>query len=203
MFENVDKSHTALLVIDMQNGICHEDGSFRRLGLDMTMCKDIIPQVKRLIDSAHSAEVPVIFTRYVYRSDYKDGGILVKELMPDLATEMSLAAGSWDADIVDELTPSQQDIVVDKNRCSAFYGCGLESILTTLRVETLVICGVTTNMCVETTARDASTRDYRVFVVDDAVGELDQDRHDNALKTLAYGFGWVVSTADVKELWMN
>ena len=62
-------------------------------------------------------------------------------------------------------------------------------------------CGVTTNMCVETTARDASQRDYRVFVVSDATGELDRARHDHALFAIGFGFGWVVPTGDVVEAW--
>jgi ureidoacrylate peracid hydrolase len=68
-------------------------------------------------------------------------------------------------------------------------------------VQNLVLAGVTTNMCVETTARDASQRDYRVFVVSDATGELDAARHDMALATLGFGFGAVVTAGDVAAAW--
>ena len=192
---------SALVVIDMQNGICHPDGSFVKLGLDSTMCEAAVTGCRALVDAAHEADVPVVYTRYVYRSDYRDGGVLVQELMPDLATVKSLAAGTWDAEIVDELRPTADDFVLDKNRPSAFYGAGLEPVLTSLGVRDLVICGVTTNMCVETTARDASQRDYRVFVVSDATGEVDRQRHDGALRTIAFGFGGVSSVREVVEAW--
>lgn len=192
---------TALLVIDMQNGFCHPEGSFAGLGLDVSMCTAAIAPCARLVAAAHAAGVPVIYTRYVYRADYKDGGILVQEVLPALAEVKSLAAGTWDADLVDELVPTDDDFVLDKNRYSAFYGTGLEPILTSLGVRNLVMTGVTTNMCVETTARDASQRDYRVFVVSDATGELDAARHDMALATLGFGFGAVVTTDDVVDAW--
>src|SRR5918998_5958312 len=81
---------TALLVIDMQNGFCHPDGSFAGLGLDVSMCNAAIAGCRRLVEAAHAAGVPVIYTRYVYRADYKDGGVLVQEVMPALGSSGSL-----------------------------------------------------------------------------------------------------------------
>jgi len=201
MTAELGREKTALLVIDMQNGFCHPEGSFAKLGLDVSMCNAVIGPIAELVDKAHEAGVPVVFTRYVYRTDYRDGGVLVQDLLPALAETKSLAAGTWDADLVDELVPTEDDFVLDKNRYSAFYGTGLEPILTSLGVEQLVVVGVTTNMCVETTARDASMRDYRVFVVSDATGELEKTRHDMALATLGFGFGWVVESKDVVGAW--
>ena len=197
----LSRDGAALLVVDMQNGFCHADGSFARLGLDIAMTTGAIPGCRRLVDAAHGAGVPVIFTRYVYRADFRDGGVLVQELMPAIADVGSLVVGTWDAEIVDELRPAADDFVVDKNRYSAFYGTGLEPILTSLGTTTLVVCGVTTNMCVETTVRDAMQRDYRAFVVRDATGEVTQERHEHALTTLGFGFGRVVTVADVGAAW--
>jgi ureidoacrylate peracid hydrolase len=198
---DITREGTALLVIDMQNGFCHPEGSFAKLELDVSMCNAAIAGCARLVEAARAAGVPVIFTRYVYRSDYADGGVLVQDLLPALAEVKSLAADTWDAELVDELVPQPQDFVVDKNRYSAFYGTGLEPILTSLGISRLVVCGVTTNMCVETTARDASQRDYRTFVVEDATGELDPDRHATALATLGFGFGWITSVEEVTRAW--
>ena len=200
---DVPRNDTALLVIDMQNGFCHPDGSFAQLDLDITMCTEAINGCARLVEAARAAGVPVIFTRYVYRSDYANGGVLVHELLPALAEVKSLAAGTWDAELVDELEPQAGDFVIDKARYSAFYGTGLEPVLTSLGVRSLVIGGVTTNMCVETTARDASQRDYRVFVVRDATGELDPARHELALGTLGFGFGWVTDVEEVLGAWSS
>jgi len=197
----LSSDRTALLVIDMQNGFCHPEGSFAGLGLDVSMTNDAIGGVRKLVDAARAAAVPIIYTRYVYRADYRDGGVLVQDLLPALADTKSLAAGSWDADIVDELTPEDDDFIIDKNRYSAFYGTRIEPILTSLGIDSLVMCGVTTNMCVETSARDASQRDYRVFVVSDATGELDKERHEHALNTLGFGFGWVVGSDEVTRAW--
>ena len=195
------KDGTALIVVDMQNGFCHSDGSFAKLGLDVSLLQPAVGGCPRLVDAAHEHGVPVIFTRYVYRPDYRDGGVLIQELMPALKDVRSLEGGTWDAELIDELEPAAADFVIDKNRYSAFYGTGLEPILTSLRIDTVVVAGVTTNMCVETTARDAMQRDYRTFVVRDATGELDQQRHELALETLGFGFGRVVSVDDVLRAW--
>lgn len=197
----LQKADTALVVIDMQNGFCHPEGSFAQLGLDIEATNRAIEGCRRLIEAAREAGVPIIYTRYVYRPDYLDGGVLVQDILPALADAKSLAAGTWDADIVDELEPQPQDFIVDKNRYSAFYATSLATILSSLRISNLVICGVTTNMCVETTARDASQMDYRVFVVGDATGELDEERHRVALTTIGFGFGWVVTVDDVQRAW--
>ena len=104
-------------------------------------------------------------------------------------------------DIVDELASQDGDFVVDKNRPSAFYATGIEPILNGLAVDNLVVCGVTTNCCVESTVRDASQRDYRVFVVHDAVAEYEDDRQAVALKSMGMLFAHLVSTAEVERAW--
>lgn len=192
---------SALVVVDMQNGFCHEDGSFAGLGFDVSPLRAAVPGCRTLIDGAHEAGVPVVLTRYVYQPGYVDGGLLPNELLPAIKERRCLAAGSWDAEIVEELAPGPEDVVIDKSRYSAFYGTRLEPVLTSLGIRSLVICGVTTNMCVETTARDASQRDYRTFVVEDATGEFDADRHRHSLEAIAFGFGWVVPMREVLEAW--
>ncbi len=194
-------NNTALIVIDLQNGFCHPDGSFAQMEMPVENLAAAIPGSVRLVDAARSAGVPVIFTRFQYRPDYKDGGVLVDEILPALADLNSLAAGSWDAAIVDEFVVGDEDFVVDKNRYSAFYGTRLEPMLTSMGITSLVMCGVTTNMCVETSARDAAQRDYKTWVVSDATGELDPARQEHALGTLAFGFCWVASTDDVVAAW--
>jgi ureidoacrylate peracid hydrolase len=146
------------MIVDMQNGFCNPDGSFAKLGFDITMFVGAIEGCAKLVRAAHTCEVPVIYTRYVYQPGYQDGGILTNELFPGMKESNSLAAGSWDADIVDQLAPEDHDLVIDKSRYSAFYGTRLEPILTNKQIKSLVVAGVTTNMCVESTVRDASHR---------------------------------------------
>lgn len=89
----------------------------------------------------------------------------------------------------------------DKNRPSAFHNCPMESTLRSLDVRTLVVSGVTTNICVESTVRDTAHRDYRTFVVADATGELERHRHEAALESMAYFFTHVVQVDEVLAAW--
>ena len=194
---------TALMVVDMQNAFCTDGGSCAKIGLDVSMLKAAIEPCGRLIDGARAADVPIIFTRYIFRADYADGGVLVKYLLPALGESDHLAAGTQDIKVVEALTPRPGDYVVDKNRPSSFYATGLEPILNGLDIDSLVICGVTTNCCVETTVRDASQRDYKTFVVADATGELEQERHDFAINTMAFLFAEVVTVDVALQFWQS
>lgn len=198
----IQTERTALIVVDMQNAFCHPEGSCARLGFDISMCRAAIDPCRRLAEAARAADVPVIWTRLQYRKDYRDGGVLTDEVMPGLAEAACCAAGSVDAELIDALTPHAEDFVVDKNRYSAFYGTPLDSYLRSLDIRNLVICGVTTNVCVETTARDASQRDYRTVIVRDATGEIAPERHHWALETLGSRFGWVVDSEEVLKIWL-
>ncbi|GIW11364.1 MAG: peroxyureidoacrylate/ureidoacrylate amidohydrolase RutB [Dehalococcoidia bacterium] len=191
--------HPALLIIDMQHGFCDPNGSMARMGFDVAPCAAAIEPCRRLIAAARASQVPVFYTRYVYRADYADGGFLVNELIPALKEAGCVAEGSWDAEIVPALAPQPGDYVIDKNRFSAFYGTRLEPFLRSLGVRTLIVGGVTTNMCVETTVRDASQRDYRVYVVRQATGEVDAARHAGALTTMGFGFAYVVDLDPMLE----
>ena len=178
------QGRTALVVVDMQNAFCHDDGSTARIGLNHARLKAALAPCARLLEGSRRLGLPVIFTRYAYRPDHADGGILVRYLAPALGRAGCLAAGTWDVAVHDELAPRPTEFVVDKNRPSAFYAPAMDAVLTRLRVDTLIVCGVTTNCCVESTVRDASQRDYKVFVATDAVAEMDEARHDASLATM-------------------
>lgn len=192
---------TALIVIDMQNGFCKTEGSAAKIGFDIQQCQAAIEPCIKLIQAARSKSLPVIFTRLVWRQDYRDGGVLTDELIPGLTEAKCCAADTWDAELIEEMQVEASDFIVDKNRYSGFYGTPLQSILTAQDIRSVVICGVTTNVCVETTARDASQRDYRTFIVGDATGEIAPERHAWALETLHTRFGLVVKTEDVLTAW--
>ena len=195
------KQDTALLIVDMQNGFCDANGSMAKLGFDYRRLAQPIEACKQLLDAARATDVRTMFTQYVYRADFSDGGVGVDEIFPAMKDVGLCVDGSWDAAIVDQLEPRDGEVIIKKNRPSAFYSTPLESYLRAMKIQNLVICGVTTNICVETTARDASQRDYRTFVVSDAVGEVEQDRHDAALKSLGYMFARVMTVAEVLESW--
>ena len=199
----IQTERSALIVVDMQHGFCDPEGSAARAGFDIAMCRAAIEPCRRLVEGARAAGIPVIFTRLVWRSDYRDGGVVTDEILPSLVEAQCCAAGTPDIELIPELAPRPDDFVIDKNRYSAFYGTALASILTAQDVRNLVICGVTTNICVETTARDASQRDYRTVVVSDATGEIAPERHQWALETFGTRFGWVVGHEEVLKGWQK
>ena len=193
----LDPKQAMLLVVDMQNSFCKPEGRVAAIGLDTTACQAVIGACASAVQWARDSSVPVLFTRYVYEPDYSDGGVMVKSILPELASFEALRAGTEDAQIVPELAPSPADLILDKNRPSSFYGTDLQEILEQRGVRQLVVCGVTTNCCVESTVRDASHRDYEVFVIADACAELDQERHDVALRTMGMLFADVIALDDL------
>ncbi len=102
--------------------------------------------------------------------------------------------GSKDWELNKSLTPSAADEIIDKNRYSAFHGTGLDDSLKSKKIDELIITGVMTNCCCETTARDAFVRDYRVFFVSDATATVSDELHLASLKNLAFGFSYILST---------
>jgi ureidoacrylate peracid hydrolase len=198
---NLETKDTALLVIDMQNAFLDDRGSMVRRGFDTNRLRAAVKPCGRLISAARASQVPIIQTRYVYRADYRDAGVRVREILPNTITTESLAAGSWDVEIVDALAPSGDDIVIEKNRPSAFIGTSLDLMLRGQGITSVVICGITTNICVESTARDASQFDYRTFVVSDATAEMEQSRHDHAINTLGFLFARIVTVDEVADAW--
>ena len=194
-------NRAALLVVDMQNGFCKTEGSAATIGFDIQQCVDAVEPCLQLVEAARAKQLPIIFTRLMWRQDYRDGGVLTDELLPALAESKCCGAGTWDSELIDEIKVHESDFIVDKNRYSAFYGTPLQSYLSSQDIRTLVICGVTTNVCVETTARDASQRDYRTFIVGDACGEIAPERHEWALATLHTRFGLVVGRDEVLTAW--
>lgn len=195
----LSKDKAALIVIDMQNSFCKADGLVAATGLDTSACQAAIEPCKEVLDAARAAGMPIVFTRYVYQSDYSDGGVMIEHLMPQLAEVSALQRGSADADVVPELKPVAGEHVIDKNRPSAFYQTTLEELLKGLGCSQLAVCGVTTNCCVESTVRDASHRDLQVFVIEDACAELDPERHAVSLRTMDMLFADVIGLETFRQ----
>jgi nicotinamidase-related amidase len=141
----------------------------------------VAPNVGELVAAARLARVPVIFTRHGHHDLAIDGGRLASWWDGDLAM---VGTPPWQ--LLRSLTPQDDDVVIDKQRYSAFFGTNLDDVLRGEGITDLIICGVMTNCCCETTARDAFMRDYRVFVVADATATADDDLHLSSLKGLAY-----------------
>ena len=166
---------TALLVIDMQQYF-HD------------LIAPILDSVLSVIDACRAAQVKIMFTRHGVHDPQNDGGMLTT-WWDDLIVHGSEA---WQLD--KELKPHPSDHIIDKNRYSAFQGTDLDDWLRKNGVEDVIISGVMTNLCCETTARDAFGRDYRVFFVADATATINKELHLATLKNLAYGFSYILDT---------
>ncbi len=175
----------ALLVIDMQNGFCHPEGSFARIGMGLEGADVAVRNAAEAVSQARRAAVPVVFTRHLYRPGRADEGRSLKQNSPALAGVEGLAVGSWDADVAAELGCGPGDMVVDKVRFDAFQWTSLEPLLRGLGVTELVVCGVVTNICVETTVRSAFMRDYPVTVLADCCAAKTRRLHELSLEVLA------------------
>jgi len=183
---DLDKSHTALLVIDMQNYFIHPEGNaFIPEGLE------IIPNIGALQKIFRKNKLPIIYTSHSHKSPEYDGGNLTwwwSDYCPE---------GSHGAEIYEDVKPQEGEKIIRKHRYSAFEGTDLGVTLRCLRVTDLVITGVMTNLCCETTTRDAFNKDFRVQFVCDATATGHEEFHIATLKNLAYGFAPVVTTRDI------
>jgi ureidoacrylate peracid hydrolase len=187
----------ALIVIDMQNGFCSAVGFMAKIGLAYEPSAEVIGPISRLLAAARKHEIPVYYTRYSLNEDYSDGGLLM-EVFPQINGTGGLVRDSWDAAVVDELAPAEGETVLDKTRYSAFYGTDLEEQLRAEGVDSLIVCGVTTNICVESTVRDAFFRDIRPIVPEDATAAVTPELHEGALEDFRYGFGQVGTIAEIE-----
>jgi nicotinamidase-related amidase len=175
----------ALLVVDMQNGFCHPGGSFPRIGLGLEGAQEAVGNAAVAVAQARRAAIPVVFTRHVYRPGRADEGAALVTNSPALAGVNGLADGFWDAEVVDELGCGPEDLVVDKVRFDAFQWTSLEPLLRGLGVRELVVCGVVTNLCVETTIRSAFMRDFPVTMLADCCAAKTRRLHELSLEVLA------------------
>lgn len=193
--------NTALLVIDMQRAFFDNRHSIGAGGGDVTPLRTAIPGTLRLLRLARAAAVPVIFTRYVYSVGMADFERRRGPRMERRRAGNSLGFGTEEVELIPEMAPRPEEVVIDKSRPSAFYATRLEPVLHGMDIRNLVICGVTTNICVESTARDAGQRDYGTYVVRDAVAEFTPERNHYALVGIEWMFGDVVDLADVEAAW--
>ena len=173
-------SKCALLVIDMQRYF-------------ESVASPIIGKVLSIIESCRSRNMRIIFTRHGHEDLSKDGGMLA-EWWGD-----SIRYGSVDWELMESLQPESSDAIIDKKRYNAFHGTNLDESLRSIRIEELIVTGVLTNCCCETTAREAFVRDYRVFFASDATATVNDELHLATLKNMAFGFAHVLSTNQISD----
>ncbi|CAH1657523.1 MULTISPECIES: isochorismatase family cysteine hydrolase [unclassified Chelatococcus] len=187
--------NTLLLLVDLQNAFCDANGSVAQQGWDITTLAEAAHHCNRLASDARARGIPVAWTRMMFRPDYSDAGI-VGRMRPNLCRAGGLRAGTADVELTPLVNVIADDIVIDKARHSSLYGTPLEVILRARTIERVIVGGVTTSMCVETTVRDLAQRDYEVIVPREACADFDAGRHAASLAVMAFGFARVVPIAE-------
>jgi len=186
--EIIAPQHTALLVVDMQNDFCAAEGVFGRHGADTARIRAIVPTIAGLLDDARSAGVRRAFARHTHEADLSNlspARLSFYTMLYGGADPYHAIRGTWGHQIVSELNPLPGEAVFDKGRSSGFIGTNLDMILRSNRIETVIVTGMATHACVESTARDAGFLDYYVVVASDAVADYREDLHQASLLTLS------------------
>ncbi|CAH1432278.1 unnamed protein product [Lactuca virosa] len=170
---NPNPKTSVLLVIDMQNHFS-------------SIAKPIIPSITTTINTCRRASIPVIFTRHCHKSP-ADHAMLGEWWGNDLIID-----GTPDSELMPEIGRREEELVVEKNTYSGFRGTQLEDRLKDMGVEEVIVTGVMTNLCCETTAREAFVRGFRVFFSTDATATSSEELHQATLMNMAYGFAYLV-----------
>lgn len=206
----LDPAQTAVIVIDMQNAYVSTGGyvDISPLGGDITGAASIIPRINKVLDTARTAKVPVIFLQNGWDEDYVEAGtplspnwyksnaLKTMRAKPELHGKL-LARGGWDYQLVDALTPKEGDIRVAKTRYSAFFNSQLDSVLRSRGIRNLVFVGIATNVCVESTLRDGFHLEYFCTMLEDAVSHIGPPMMQEAtVFNVEKFFGWVSSSED-------
>lgn len=177
----VDPERAVILVIDLQN-------YFKQIA------QPVLENILKVIRSCRKTNVPVIFTQHGHIDPPSDGGILEKwwgEL---------IMAGSEDWKFLPEVAVKEEDIILPKKRYSAFFETDLDERLRSRGIKDLIISGVMTNLCCETTARDAFMRDYRVFILIDGTATRKSELHLATLKNLGFGFAYLLTCDELVRM---
>ena len=202
-----DPASTALVIIDMQRDFVEPGGFGETLGNDVSHLQAVVPPLKKVLETARAVGLTVIHTREGHVPDLSDcppaklsRGAPSKRIGDEGKYGRILIRGEYGHDIVDELAPIDGEVVIDKPGKGAFYATELQDVLVEAGITQLLVTGVTTEVCVHTTTREANDRGYECLVVSDCVGSYFPEFQRIGLEMIkAQGgiFGWVADTAAV------
>jgi ureidoacrylate peracid hydrolase len=189
----IDPARTALLIVDMQNMCAHPDGWMGRLGKDQgkpdhlkerfDFIAEITPNLQRLLGHCRERGIEVVHIRVAFRTrSGRDGNSDLKK-----RREGGTPMTPFDYEILEALTPLEDEIVIDKTSVSTFNSTSIDQILRNMRRDRLWVCGVVTEGCVELTARDGRDRGYHVTLVTDCCASSRRAAHDDAVQRMTDG----------------
>ena len=211
--EKANPSHTALLVVDMQNDFCSPNGSMARMGLDVSQMASVIPAIVRLTGVAREAGVLTVYLRVIDTEEaaispayYEANASFYEPYLKEGVTDgtsapwMDAAFGEGFCPLIE---PKKGDVVITKHRFGAFVNTKLDQVLRCNEVKSVVVAGVMTDVCVESTARAALDHDYYVVVPEDCTATLDDERKRASLRSIGAYFGVVTSSDEIILIWQN
>jgi ureidoacrylate peracid hydrolase len=205
----LDLDRTALVVVDMQNAFASPGGMLDLAGIDVRPARDVIANARMVIEAARRSGLPVVYLTIGYPPDLSTAGGMdspnpQKELAlclmrerPELRGKV-LTFGTWDFQIVDELAPQPSDPVIVKSRYSGFHGTSLDSFLRSRGIRNLLFVGIASNVCVESTIRDAYFHEFWPVLIEDATMPAGSAEIQKAtVFNVETFFGWVANSEDV------
>ncbi len=208
----VDLSRSGLIVVDMQNDFCHRDGWLASIGVDITPARSPIAPLAALLPVLRTASVPVIWVNWGTRPDRLNLSPALRHVYDPAAVGQGLGdalartgspvlqAGSWGAQVVDELAPVPGDIAVAKHRMSGYWDTPLDSICRNLRLDTLLFAGVNLDQCVLHTLADANFLGYDTVLIEDCAATTNPDFcREATLLNIRQIFGFTVMSAALLE----
>ena len=203
----IDLARTTVIVIDMENAYAQKGGMFDLLGLNIDMTRSIIPTIDEVLTASRDIGRKVVYIAHAYSPDFRELGepdsvLWVRDWThknyhehPEWRNRMAIRH-TWGTEIVEELTPHPDDIVVEKTRYSAFFKTNLDVILRALDTRYLVFVGVQTNICVESSLREALHHGYYPILIKDATATSSEAAHEAAVANVRRGYGWVTTGQD-------
>jgi ureidoacrylate peracid hydrolase len=210
----VNCGETAVIVVDMQNDFCSKGGMFDRAGINVSAIQKAVGPTRKVLYAARESGIKIVYLKMGFRADLSDLGDTDSA---NRARHLHFGAGepciasdgrpggflirdTWNTDVIEELRPQSEDVVLYKRRFSGFYQTQLDEILRRLGIKNLVFTGCTTSVCVDSTIRDAMFRDYRCVLLADCTGEpmgseLPRSNHEASVLTIQTVLGWVSDSA--------
>ena len=197
---------SAVMVVDMQNAFAAKGGLLDLAGIDISGAGDVVSSIGAILTAARAAGVQVVYLQTGYKPDLSNGGgdsspnprketaLCLMRARPELKGRL-LVEGTWDFEIVPELQPQPRDLVVLKTRYSGFAGTTLDSVLRAREIRYLFFVGIATNVCVESTLRDAYFHEYWPILVTDAAMQAGPPAaHEATIFNVESFFGWTLDS---------
>lgn len=210
----IDLSHTALIIVDMQNDFCGDGGWISSMGIDFAAARDLVTPINAVADALRSKDVPVLWVNWGVRPDRANlspgtqhpfnprgsGPGLGGARTDNQRSYAVLQKGEWGADLVDGLRSALEDIRIDKHRISGFWDTPLDSILRNLNVSTLLFAGINADHCVYATLMDANFHGYDTIMLEDCVATTSPDFCLAAtLHNVRFCFGFTTTSTQLLE----